>query len=211
MIHSKTSIAFILLILCLAGCDSPERTLPIVISPAKTQADRVIPLVEGNIWEYANVNIETGEADPASVIRTLNNVGPALWKEKSDTNYYDLGSYNTFEIVDNDSATGYAYCQAEDIENKMILYGLWDESVQSYVVLYEISDFPEIGFETYEFKMEDIRTITVPAGKAYDCYVFEGMNSRQYYLRGVGLVKSEETDDERNPISSFELISKQLK
>ncbi len=208
MINAKTSIVISLLILCLAGCDSPQRTLPIVISPAKTQSDRVIPLVEGNIWEYANVNIETGKADSATFIRTLNNIGPTLWKEKSDTNYYDLGSYNTFEIVDNDSATGFAYCQAE---GKMILYGFKDESQQAFVVLYEISDFPEIGFETYEFKMEDISTITVPAGKAYDCYVFEGMNSRQYYLRGVGLVKSEVTDDERNAVSSYELISKQLK
>lgn len=204
----KNSLAFLLLIICLISCDSPERTLPKVISVAKTQADRVIPLIEGNIWEYANVNLETGAVDSISVIRTLNNIGQSLWKERSDTNYYDLGRYETFEIVDNDSATGYTYCQAED---KMILYGSWNESRQSYVVLFEISDFPEIGFETYEFKMEDIRTITVPAGKSYDCYVFEGPNIRQYFLRGVGMVKSEETDDERKAISSFELISKQLK
>lgn len=199
-----------MLIILLNGCDSPQRTLPIVISPAKTQSDRIIPLVEGNIWEYTRVESDSGTADPVSVVRKLNYRGPLLWQERSDTNYYDLGRYETFEILDNDSATGFAYCHADDIEAKMILYGTWNQVTQAFVALFEIGDFPEIGFETYEFKMEDIRTVTVPAGKAYDCYVYEGPGIRQYYLRGTGLVKSEVTDDERNAISSFELISKQL-
>ncbi len=210
MIQITKILAGLLIIIFLAACDSPQRTLPKVISPAKTQGDRVMPLVEGNIWEYALVDIDSGTVNPVSVVRKLNYRGQILWQERSDTNYYDLAPYETFEIVDNDSATGFAYCSADDIEAKMILYGVWNPVRQAYEVLFEISDFPEIGFETYEFKMEDIRTVTVPAGKAYDCYVFEGMNSRYYYLRGTGLVKSEETDDERKAISSFELISMQL-
>jgi len=210
MIRIIKILAICLIITFCSACDSPQRTLPTVISPAKTQGDRVMPLVEGNIWEYAFVDLESGTVDSVSVIRKLDNRGEILWQERSDTNYYDLGDYETFEIVDNDSATGFAYCRADSVEAKMVLYGVWDEVRQSYEVMFEISDFPEIGFETYEFKMEDIRTVTVPAGKAYDCYIFEGPGIRQYYLRGVGLVKSEETDVERKAISSFELISKQL-
>ncbi len=211
MIHITKYFIFLLFVAYLTSCDSPRRTLPKVISVAKTQADRVIPLVEGNMWEYATVNPETGEAGPVTIVRTLNNRGQMLWKKNIDTNYYDLGRYNTYEIMDNDSAIGFAYCQAGQLEDKMILYGFWNDSQQSYVVLFEISDFPEIGFESYEFKMEDIRTVTVPAGRAYDCYIYAGRNIRQYYLRGVGVVKSEVTDDERKAISSLELISKQLK
>ncbi len=198
----RTALLIISLFLLLSCDERTNRILPAKVPESANMANRIIPLEHGNVWYYHTYSDSIPDYDPTMYNNRAEGIGDSEWFMWKDTSLVRIGIFPTVKMIKNNVFAGEAYSFGPA---NSIYKGHFNFDSSRYVIDFEISDFPPIGYETYDFILREITTVNVPLGRAYDCYVYEGQNKRYYFHRGTGLVMLDSISEERNVIMRTEL------